>query len=366
MQKPELEFVREGPYGFILEKEPITVAAVLAKDQKKGSHSTNSNNLLLDCVLLDPCYIPEGFKDYELIQVRGRRLGRTIDILLDEPITVEETNKNYRILTFKGCGAFTEDSDEWIIDPFKWRSDNLNQLGRIWGAIHSKSAEIEASLDLGQLEKYGLKLTPYLFANKIPSEIMEVIYQGKEITSPLGQALRLCETNILYSDALPKRNLDETFAEVLLTSIKYGHGFGGDGLIGKEELFSYLNQNEFIKRSMGLIETCANADRELYKEGKKFAWTVFSEFISNAYIDATIKDLENLQITGYGDKDPTFIDSLFAELMPHFGGDILTLGGSFQVFPNTTVLRNYIEGAKKGPIVITDGNFDPNLYRNKN
>ena len=83
-----LKYVPRGPYGYLIEKDLIKVAVINAENIIPGNYSTNSTNSLLYNVVLDPRYIPKDFTDYKIRKVRGRRIGRTIDILLEEPIFV--------------------------------------------------------------------------------------------------------------------------------------------------------------------------------------------------------------------------------------------------------------------------------------
>jgi hypothetical protein len=345
MTNTNLKLVKEGPYGFLVEKEPIKVAAILAEDQKKGFSTTSSNHWLLNCVLMDPHYIPEGFTDYKEIEVIGRRLGRTIDVLMDEPITVEETGKEYKILTYKGCGAFPEYCDQWVIDPFRWRSIQGNQLGRMWGALYAQSAILEAKLDFSELEKFGIDLTPYVFANRIPKEVLEEIYRGEEITNPLGQALRLCETNILYSDIIRRATKGNVFTS---------DGTLNNNTIDEKEVFKYINQDEFITRTLALIENSIEAQRYLHQKEEKLAWIIDSELISNAYISGELKDFENIVITDQNDQEGKMTSSIFSELMSYLGEKVLSRKGSFRVFPNITTVDKYIESGKEGPIILTN------------
>src|SRR3989344_7658785 len=97
----ETEVVWAHGHPVVLEREPIEVAQVPVRGE-----------CLEESVILHPRYIPSEVP-HKRIQVRGYRRGRTIDILLDEPLVINE--EPYGVLNFKGVGAFAE--EEMVIHP---------------------------------------------------------------------------------------------------------------------------------------------------------------------------------------------------------------------------------------------------------
>jgi len=92
-----VEWLSKTP--FLVERAPIELAAIRAKDGQSLAGKPICANTLKDCLLMHPRYVGNGI-DHEIIKVRGWRNGRAIDILLDEPYIAE--GKEFPILNFKG------------------------------------------------------------------------------------------------------------------------------------------------------------------------------------------------------------------------------------------------------------------------
>ena len=128
--------VHEG-YPVLLEKEPIELLKIPVNGDK-----------LHESVLLHPRYAVPKVK-YETIKVRGHRRGRTIDILLEEPL--KKNGKIYRTLSVKGVGA-RGGTGEMVIHPTKWYStllgwierESADKYGRVFGAVQKRKGMLVA------------------------------------------------------------------------------------------------------------------------------------------------------------------------------------------------------------------------------
>ncbi|MBI4153890.1 hypothetical protein HY501_01000 [Candidatus Woesearchaeota archaeon] len=344
--RKELELVKEGPYGCIIEKKPITVAAIKAEKRYPGTYSTRSTHPLLESVVFDPRYIPPGFQDFKLIQVRGRRLGRTIDILLDEPIQVDETGKEYPILTFKGCGARivgVSAEGPWIIDPYNWHSDRANQLDRIWGALPEQGAKIEAQKEVRFMEEFGLKVTPYVGANTIPKQVLAQIFEKGEQKS-LGQALRLCETNVLLSDLFSEYTQKYPFGQPgPLSGTRAAAKIKPDSkFLLSPNLIEVIEKNT-LSYLHSLIEVC----RFLYQQGKALKWTVRSDIIDNMYTSGEMKDLENICIGQHDSEIDHIFQQVYPDIMNTLSDAVLRVETDARVFLSIDDARQYIFSSGK-------------------
>ena len=350
--RSELVYVPEDTYGYLIEKEPIEVAVILAEKKHTGLHTTNSDELLLDCVVLDPRYVPMGFRDYEIKKVRGRRLGRTIDILLDKPICVNETGKEYRMLTFKGCGAIAEMGkyfNSWVIDPYDWPGC-ANQLDRTWGAVSDIGARLEAQKDFLVFGQHGGKVTPYLSANTIPKQIVEVIYAHGE-PQPLGQPIRLCETNILGSDYLNAENFLSWFFSNAggHSSCRYSCG---ERKVNKADVGKLVQDKQITDNFLQLLMSIAQTNKTLYPLGKEMRYTVGSCLLGNSYISGEVKDFENLTIGKLDDKEAHtegkyLLLAAYEELMRNLARPILQQGR--KIFISGSELEKYVQGENISP-----------------
>lgn len=170
----------------VYEKEPI----MLVKIPVNGERLDQS-------VLLHPRYAPSKRK-YEKIAVRGFRRGRTLDILLDEPIVVD--GKEYGVLNFKGVGA---DADEQMVirpDGLWYMSGNWkpekDNFSRCWGAL-LKADGIDEFYDR-LLPDLGISFVPHIAVNHVPRDVCKLIAEktGVEKYKFFSQLVRASSTNI--------------------------------------------------------------------------------------------------------------------------------------------------------------------------
>ncbi|MBI4441460.1 hypothetical protein HY639_04790 [Candidatus Woesearchaeota archaeon] len=312
----ELVFVPEGPYGYLIEKEPISVAVIPARKVIKGLFDIVPEESLLDKIILPPEQA-KGIKHAEIRRVRGRRLGRTLDILLDKPIVVNQ--KEYRILTFKGCGAII--GREWGIDPFNYAAG----LGRLWGAVLHDYGLGELQEDMRFAEQYGLHTTPYLSANVLPTNVLRALYKGKK-HRVLVELLRLCQTNILPSDIL--------YSTLDTKTTKAIRSYTSDL---EQKLFSSVT---------AMARTC----RALYKRGKMLNWTVTSDILSNMYISGELKDFENFRI-GRKNKRAEVVCKAYHEMTTALF-DTAARTGNKTLFVREADMTKYIFHGGRGPVTL--------------
>lgn len=342
-----LEFVPEGPCGYLIEKEPFDVAIVPAQDMHPGSSATSDPRMLLYSVLLNPRQIPAGFTDFEIIKVRGRRIGRTIDVLLDEP--VEVGGKEYPVVTFKGTGALPDKNDPrhdegHIIDPLQWRSSSVQQFGRLWGAVIEQGAKIEAQKPLGVLHTFGILATPYLSANVIPSEITGSLYRG-DAPWDLAQPVRLTDTNILLDDVFYWRDRKDS-----INPFFWMTGYGR-GCADRKAILSYIGEDTFEQGLLDLIERIADASRSLAREGRALKWALRSECISNTYMNGRLKDFENMTIGEREDEDSSDIFlTIHGEIMSNL--DLLRQPRGQKVFLSEKCITDYVRNEGCGPAIL--------------
>lgn len=360
MDPKNLIFIPEDAFGYLVEQEPIEIAAILAEKRHPGRSSTKAKNLLLDCVVLNPDYLPPEFRehrDYELMKVRGRRIGRTLDILLDEPLTVEETGEQCRILTFKGCGAFPpREQQKLVIEPYAWPAtgDAPTQLGRIWGALIEQGAAMEAGKDFREVTAQGVHMTPYLSANTMPLEVLRQIYSRGEPQAVLAQAVRLATTNILMKDLFghwEKKygifELDSFInAEILLLA--------GDGAsrVDLQLFLDHVGKQKAISSILELIASLATAQKKLGAKGKTLQWVVGSELIDNCYVDGRLKDFENFTIGKQEEDALRVLASAYGEIMPNIVEPILRYPGEQRVFLGFKDVIQFVQENGPGPIVL--------------
>ncbi len=188
-------------FPVILELKPLTLARVPI-----------TGDTLQESVLLHPRYVPASV-EHEIISVRGYRRGRTVDVLLDEPLEINGTV--YGVLNFKGFGAdCVSDSSlfgmrlvrESVIHPNAWWDwygfeEGSDSYGRIWGAVSS----VEAQKEYGDvsLNSLALPFSPYLAVHDIPKPVCDSIQEVERTARKdfcLGQIIRAERTNIRESD----------------------------------------------------------------------------------------------------------------------------------------------------------------------
>jgi len=158
---------------------------------------------LQDSVILHPRYVPQGV-EHEIFIARAYRRGRTIDLFLDEPITVDGVE--YGILNFKGVGAKADrllviQPDDWYTSEGVWIPRKRGDLhGRVWGALTKGKARREYPARL--FHKYDIYHAPHLALNEIPKEVKQFIRRSEGATERhnLVQLVRGLQTNIRFDE----------------------------------------------------------------------------------------------------------------------------------------------------------------------
>lgn len=228
---------------------------------------------LEDSIILHPRYVPEGV-EHEIFIARVYRRGRTLDIFLGEPITVDGVE--YGILNFKGVGAdlngpgiFNE--PDLIIHPDKWY-DGLNWVpreegdshNRVWGGVTKGKSRREYPARL--FHEHEIPHAPHLALNEIPKEITTAIRKhahGKE-RHQLVQLVRGLQTNIRIDNY---------------------------GLLSNEQRED-VDMAKIAQSDASLI----NAQFKLARRGKMLGFV--GEFEENQFIDGRYTDAENLYCDG--------------------------------------------------------------------
>jgi len=191
--RPSASFTERHGYPVLLENEPIRIAKIPAKAELK------------DSIIVHPRYVPKG-TSHEIIEVEGFRRGRTVDILLEKPLKVDD--KKYWILNFKGVGA-RADCDMVIhfslfFDDYRgvWgRREHCDEYGRIWGGLKMNDAQFELEMH-GIMQKQGIVFVPHIQANKVPADVMQKISEVEKckMVEQMSQLVRACNTNIRMED----------------------------------------------------------------------------------------------------------------------------------------------------------------------
>ncbi len=157
-----------------------------------------------DSLILHPRYVPKEV-EHEIFIARVYRRGRTVDLFLDEPITVDSVA--YGILNFKGVGAnadrplVIQPDDWWGNQTWGWiPRKNGDPYGRVWGAMTKGKSRREYPARL--FHEYGIVHAPHLALNQIPSEITRYIRRSEHGTERhnLVQLVRGLQTNIRFDN----------------------------------------------------------------------------------------------------------------------------------------------------------------------
>lgn len=188
----------------LVETAPIRLAQIPVKGDK-----------LHESVFVHPRYVPLGLP-HRIISVRGFRRGRSIDILLDEPM--EHECQAYGVLNVKGVGA-DADADLVIHTDLFWMLHTPNSLfpergywhdsidfdplqKQRWGVVRETDAQEEFTSDL--FTSRGIPQVPYVGLNVLPATLVANLrFRGMP---GLAQLTRLCQTNLrmdayyLYAD----------------------------------------------------------------------------------------------------------------------------------------------------------------------
>ncbi len=232
---------------FLLEAKNI----VLAKYPKDAP--------IEDSIIVHPRYANK--KDFELIEVKGYRNGRTIDILVGP----RHTDKNaYKIINVKGVGAEADgkpmmiDTERWyvgsnMIGRWKPLSEAKKQsLGRRWGLLSQEAGKEEYEYNL--FEDFNIPQIPHLKLNYAPPGILPF--------ENVAQLVRGLQTNI---------RCDNEFFDNAKLQQKIN-----------AKAFSDIDAKIFF------------VQKELFKEGKTI--TGVGRIANNRYIDGRLTDMENYVI----------------------------------------------------------------------
>ncbi len=154
-------------------------------------------------VFVHPRYVSSlPSSDYRIVEVEGRRLGRTVEILLDEPI--EYAGEEFGILNVKGTGA--KATEEMQILPNQWYDRRESSFrsgtdthGRHWGVLLSSVARTEVYMDRSVFGLIGVPYVPHVGATDLPIRLQNLIL-GDERGVNLAQLNRAMKTNIRIVD----------------------------------------------------------------------------------------------------------------------------------------------------------------------
>ncbi|MBI2140714.1 hypothetical protein HYU14_07365 [Candidatus Woesearchaeota archaeon] len=248
----------------------------------------------------------------------SRRRGRTIDILLKQPVSVKGIpDISWSVMSFKGAGAMPVPKGhnpmkhgtlkgEYLIDPFQWHDSRIKPYGRFFGAVRFCKARHEAMYS--RFKELGIPHTPYVAINQFPDRMEREIYCGKPALDrePLFQIVRLSQTNIRFYDSyfgMQPRTYDSD--KVFLAQLING-GFEMEKLIhqlgvadGKTLRGALVleGQNRFMKISNRI---CTSDDRFITGEFTDFeGWEEYSqeenEYAINYFLSAIEDSLRFLK-----------------------------------------------------------------------
>ncbi len=236
----------------MVEERPIEVAKIPVNGDE-----------LHQCILIHPRYAPNAQK----ITVRGLRMGRTIDVLLDKTFSFE--GQEYGVMNFKGVGArafedMTIQLKRWYSRGNWMENGRLDNRNRIWGAHIASGAREE--LECRILRILEIPEIPIIAVNEVPREGL-TIWKNYKIVPSLAQLVRLEQTNIRLSYLDVKR-------------------FGDDvaGLVEPEKLGRM--DGKMIAKQL-----------ELAKEGRM---VVFDGLVDeNRFVDGAMTDRENFTLCDF-------------------------------------------------------------------
>ncbi|MCX6770571.1 MAG: hypothetical protein NTX79_00800 [Candidatus Micrarchaeota archaeon] len=200
------QVVWKGKSPIVIENKPVQIAAVpLNGNSRQLRNGKISGDALKDCIIVHPRYV-EKDAEHRILKVHGLRLGRTIDVLLDEPFSI--AGEKHWIMNFKGVGA---DADEpMVIHPTQWwwinrayvqdhwaPRENCDKFGRRWGVVQDKEAWSEMNEDV--MQPLGIDMVMHVQANKVPWAVIRQIEQVTRLGNEdleLSQIVRACKTNM--------------------------------------------------------------------------------------------------------------------------------------------------------------------------
>jgi len=239
-EKKDIQIYRDN-HIFFLEAEKIVIATY-----PKGAK-------LEDSIIVHPRYANE--KYFELIEVKGFRNGRTIDILSPG----YHNGESCKILNIKGVGASADgehmviDNERWYVgDRSKWKplaEAQKESLGRRWGLLSKEAGEEEYNYNV--FAEKGIEQIPHLKLNYAPEGILPF--------KNVAQLVRGLNTNIRCDS----------------------------GSFEDQRLQKYVN----IKSFSTIDAKIFFAQKELFKENQVL--TGLGKVANNRYIDGRLTDMEN-------------------------------------------------------------------------
>lgn len=252
-------------YPFLIESENILIA-----QYPKGAS-------LGEGIIVHPRYANK--RDFDMIEIKGYRNGRTIDILT---MPHYKEGEWYNLINIKGVGAWTKDEpmvmnqeswymlkeDKWV--PFHEVMDR--SLGRRWGMLDAYAGQLEYKNNL--FSDNGLSQTPHMALNTMPEGILS--FDG------VTQLVRGLQTNIRC------------------------HEWDGHAFQRK-----YINPQDFSNIDAKVFEF----QKRLFKDQKTVKF--IGNIPSNRYIDGNFTDMENYSITNISNQE----ERLYYAMM--FLGDII-------------------------------------------
>jgi len=237
-------------YPIMLESENI----LLAKYPK--------NSKLGEGIIVDPRYANE--KDFDFVEVKGYRRGRTIDIIT--PRSTFLNGEYYTMINIKGTGAFADNkfmvlnSESWYLyDTNEWKAFHKvmdRSLGRRWGILDSYAGEKEYANNV--FSDNGIAQAPHLSFNKAPDGILP--FEG------ITQLVRGLKTNMRCNE-FDSPKLQEEYI--------------------RPHDFSVVDRNVFAFQ------------KELYNSNRELK--MIGTASDNRYIDGTFTDMENISILPQSD-----------------------------------------------------------------
>ncbi|MFA5930091.1 MAG: hypothetical protein WC861_04365 [Candidatus Micrarchaeia archaeon] len=265
------QVVWKGKSPIVIENKPVQIAAVpLNGNSRQLRDGKISGDVLRDCIIVHPRYV-EKYTEHKILEVRGLRLGRTIDVLLDEPFSI--AGENHWVMNFKGVGA---DADApMAIHPTQWwwisgyvadhwaPREDCDKFGRRWGVVQDKEAWSEMNEDV--MQPLGIDMVMHVQANKMPWKVIRQIEQvtgfGNEDLE-LSQVVRSCKTNMRMISAY-----------ALGAFNRYG-----------------VNAERIAEIDAKIL----SAQIRLAQQQKMFGSS--GDILSNRYVDGTLTDSENFAL----------------------------------------------------------------------
>lgn len=248
----EVSVERRGRYPVLVETTQPPVAQI----PQKTEH-------VFDSLFLSKDYVPKGTRSIKPQKMKFLRRGRTLSIILDEPIIHQ--GEEYFVIEVKGTGADTSRKGMVIsLNHTKNLDPRIFYSAGIWGAVERKDAEEELE-NAKKLNEMGFPLTPHIGLNLITNEIVERIRRvsGGAKIEEIAQIVRIAKTNIR-----PK--------EVAINRI--------------EELYREISLDDFVK----IDSTVQIIQNRLMEEGKLIIFNGRAQ--DNRYLDGILTDAENLEL----------------------------------------------------------------------